>query len=468
MKRPNYLLPYKRIIGLILLLFAGFILFPQITGKKTTSSPYTTRHPEWSRNANIYEVNIRQYTPEGTFNAFAGQLPRLHKMGVDILWLMPVNPIGIKNRKGTLGSYYSVKDYLGINPEFGTLSDFKELVQKAHALGMHVIIDWVANHTSWDNDLITAHPEWYTHDSSGKIIAPVPDWTDVADLDYSNKALWAYMKDAFIYWIKNSGIDGFRCDVAGMIPTEFWQYVIPEVRKVKNVFMLAEWETPELHAAGFDMTYSWNFYHLMNDIAKGTKSATAIDTMLVNEKKDYPPDAYRMLFTTNHDENSWNGTEFERLGDGAKAFTVLSYTLPGMPLMYSGQESAFNRRLKFFDKDSIDWDQYRFSGFFTTLNKLKNGSPVLANGDAGGTFLKINTNNDKQVFCFLRKKGDLIMVVVVNLSGDTQKVQFTGNLPDEEYSEIFTKASFHFTHRGSVILNPWEYRVYQKNNPGKK
>jgi glycosidase len=297
-------------------------------------------HPEWAKNAVIYEVNLRQYTPEGTFKAFEQHLPRLKAMGVDILWLMPVNPIGIKNRKGSLGSYYSIKDYLGINPEFGTLDDFKSLIKKIHALGMHVIIDWVANHTSWDNNLITEHPDWYTHDPGGKIIPPVADWTDVADLNYDKKELREYMTNALIYWVKETGIDGFRCDVAGMLPVHFWNEAIPKVKAIKHVFMLAEDETPEMHDTAFDMTYSWEVYHMMNDIAKGKKTADKMDSVLKKDAAKFPPNAYRMQFTTNHDENSWNGTEYARLGDGAKAFAVMSYTIPGMPLIYSGQESA--------------------------------------------------------------------------------------------------------------------------------
>ena len=458
MKENSFYSVIGKFLVTIILFCIVQLAWSQATNTKSVSSSQVN-HPDWSLNANIYEVNIRQYTPEGTFAAFEKSLPRLKKMGVDILWLMPINPIGIKNRKGTLGSYYSVKDYLGVNPEFGTLDDLKKLVKHAHDLGMHVIIDWVANHTSWDNNLIKNHPEWYTHDSTGKIIAPVPDWTDVADLDYSQKGLWKYMTDALIYWVKEADIDGYRCDVAGMIPVEFWNSAVPGIKKVKNVFMLAEWETPEMHTIAFDMTYSWDLFHLMNDISKGTKTAGDIDALLVKEKRDYPADAYRMRFTTNHDENSWNGTEFERMGDAAKTFAVLCYTLPGMPLIYSGQESALNRRLKFFDKDTIDWNDYRLAGFYTTLNKLKSGNPVLYNGSAGGKMMKLNTDNDKHIYAFLRINDKNTVFVIMNLSGSLQKVMMKGKSFSGNYVDLFTNEKIRFNDGQVITMKPWEYRV---------
>jgi len=245
----------KKLIFLIVVsLFMTYSVQSQNMGKRTT----VVNHPELSRQATIYEVNIRQYTPKGTFKAFEQELPRLQKMGVNILWLMPINPLGEKKRKGSLGSYYSVRDYLTVNPEYGTLQDFKELVRKAHELGMKVIIDWVANHTSWDNELIIKHPDWYKKDSKGNIISPVADWTDVAGLDYSKPGLRQHMTDALAYWVKETDIDGYRCDVAGMLPVDFWNQAIPKIQKIKSLFMLAEEETPKIHDTGlFDASYSW-------------------------------------------------------------------------------------------------------------------------------------------------------------------------------------------------------------------
>lgn len=309
--------------------------------------------PDWAQNATIYEVNVRQYTPEGTFAAFQKHLPRLKELGVDILWLMPINPIGEKNRKGTLGSYYSVKDYKDINPEFGNKNDFKNLVDEIHKLGMYVIVDWGANHTAWDHNWVINHPEYYTKDSLGNFVPPVADWADVVDLNYDNTDLRKEMIDALCYWIKDFNIDGYRCDVAGMIPTEFWNNAREELDKIKPVFMLAEWETPDLHEKAFEMTYAWEIHKLLNSIYKGEKSPEDLKDLIVNDKRKFQDYAYRMLFTSNHDENTWNGTEFERLGEAAEMFAALTYVIPGMPLIYNGQEAGFNKRLEFFEKDEI-------------------------------------------------------------------------------------------------------------------
>jgi glycosidase len=419
-------------------------------------------HPEWSRNAVIYEVNIRQYTPEGTFKAFEQHLPRLKELGVDILWLMPINPIGSVNRKGTLGSYYSIKDYRGINPEFGTLDDFKDLVKKAHSLEMKVIIDWVANHTSWDNNLVAEHPEWYTKDSTGRIIAPVADWTDAADLDYSKEGLREYMKESMIYWVKVADIDGFRCDVAGMVPVDFWNKAVPEIKKVKPVFMLAEWETPEMHDTAFDMTYGWELYKIMNAIAKGEKTANDIDKIWSQEDSLYTPDAYRMRFTSNHDENSWNGTEYDRMGDAAMTFAVLSFTVPGMPLIYSGQEAAFNKKLRFFDKDTIDWDNYNLSPFYSTLIKLKKENKALWNGNAGGILKRIHTHSDKDIYVFLREKEGNTVLVILNLTSASQNVDLNDHTVLGTYTNTFTGETVSLEDESIFSLKPWEYRIFVK------
>lgn len=451
-----------KILAVIVVISAGILIW-SCAGSHQEAGNKTTRHPEWAKNAVIYEVNVRQYTPEGTFKAFESQLPRLKAMGVGILWLMPVNPIGVVNRKGSLGSYYAVKDYLAINPEYGAKDDLKELVKKAHELGMHVIIDWVANHTSWDNNLITEHPDWYKHDSvTGKIIPPVPDWTDVAGLNYKKKELREYMTNALIYWVKEADIDGFRCDVAGMLPISFWNSAVPKIKAVKPVFMLAEWETPEMHDTAFDMTYSWDIYHLMNEIAQGKKTADQLDTILKKEASRYPVDAYRMRFTTNHDENSWNGTEFTRLGDAVKTFAVLCFTMPGMPLIYSGQESAFNRSLKFFDKDLIDWDSYSLAGFYTSLDDLKKENAALSAGSDGGKMIKVASDNDKNIYSFIRKKDNNTVFVILNLSNQEQTATLKGDSFPGEYKSLFENNEIKIDSPLSVTLKPWEYRVYYK------
>ena len=440
----------------------GVIILWLFVRHRIAMKPKGFVHPDWSKNATIYEVNLRQYTLEGTFKAFQQHLQRLKKMGVGILWLMPVNPIGEKNRKGTLGSYYSVKDFLGINPELGTLDDFKNLVNEAHKLGMRVIIDWIANHTSWDNNLITEHPDWYMHDSEGKIKSPVKDWTDAAGLDYTQPGLREYMTNALIYWIDEADIDGYRCDVAGMVPVSFWNEAVPKLKKVKQVFMLAEWETPEMHDVAFDTTYSFDFYHLMNAIAKGEKNATEIDQLWEKETENYPLDALRLRFTSNHDENSWNGTEFERMGEAAQTFAVLSFCVPGIPLVYSGQESASNLRLKFFDKDQIIWDDYKLQDFYTTLIDLKKRNAALWNGAAGGQMTKVTTDNDKDICAFTRIRGSCKLFAIFNLSSKQQAVKFITRNYFGSYMNIFTNESITFSEDTKLTMKPWEYLVLER------
>lgn len=445
---------------LSILLIASFMGLFGCKPKQESAKSGPSPHVDWSRNATIYEVNIRQYTPQGTFKAFEQELPRLKKMGVEILWLMPINPLGQKNRKGSLGSYYSVADYFAVNPEYGTKQDFIDLVKKVHELGMKVIIDWVANHTSWDNPLINKHPEWYKKDSAGTIIAPVSDWTDVAALDYSQPGLREYMTDALAYWIKEADIDGYRCDVAGMLPVDFWNKAVPEIRKIKPIFMLAEEEQPKMHDTAFDATYSWDLFRAMNHIAAGKKPATVIDSIYSAEVKKYPKDAYRMRFTTNHDENSWNGTEFERLGEGARTFAVFCFTFPGIPLIYSGQESAMNRRLRFFDKDTIPWGNYPLESFYTTLTSLKTRNNLLDAGDAGGEFIKVPTSCDKSVYAFIRKTKDNRMLVLLNLSVRDQTAKLSGFEFPGKYEEAFTGTTQVFGNNDKITLKAWEYRVY--------
>lgn len=418
------------------------------------------QHPDWSRYATIYEVNIRQYTPEGTFEAFESHLPRLRELGVDILWLMPIHPIGEKNRKGELGSYYSVKDYYGVNPEFGTMEDFKELVESAHQHGMHVIIDWVANHTSWDNKLTEEHPEWYDKDSTGNYISP-HNWTDVIQLDFSEPGLREYMKNALKYWVIEADIDGYRCDVAGMVPTEFWNDARLELEKLKPVFMLAEAEEPEHHNRAFDMSYSWELLHTMNSIAKGEMTADKIDTVLEKNNERFPKDSYRMRFTTNHDENSWNGTVFERYDEGAKAFAALTFTVPGMPLIYSGQEVGLDKPLEFFQKDVIEWiDRKDFTEFYKKLIKLKHENKALRNGKLGGELEKVKTSKNKSVYAFVREARNDKIFVILNLTGEELNVNLKGKNYFGTYKEIFTGNKADFDRQPRFKLKPWEYRVY--------
>ena len=446
-----------------LILFASIFFFFACEQKSVPATDGNgVVHPAWSRNLAIYEVNIRQYTAAGTFTEFEKHLPRLKEMGVGILWLMPIQPIGELNRKGTLGSYYSIQDYHAVNPEFGTLDDFKSLVKKIHELGMYVIIDWVANHSAWDNPLTVEHSEWFTKDSTGNFVPPVADWSDVIDLNYDNPELRKHMIAAMVYWVRETDIDGYRCDVAGMVPTDFWDAARAELDKTKPIFMLAEWEDPALHKKAFDMTYSWEIYRAMNAIAAGKKTVAAIDSLLNAEAQLYPPDAYRMRFTSNHDENSWNGTEFERLGGGAAACAVIAGAIPGMLLIYSGQEAGLNRRLPFFEKDSIEWREHEFAGRYSKLLHLKRENSALWNGAAGGEFIRVPNSNNQAVFSFVREKSSDKVFVVVNLSNAEQEVVFSGSAFLGAYTEIFSQFAATFSQDARLTLQPWEYRVFVK------
>jgi alpha-amylase len=421
--------------------------------------------PEWTKNAVLYEVNVRQITPEGTFKAFSEHLPRLHDMGVDILWLMPIHPVSKKNRKGKLGSNYAVADYKAVNPEFGTMQDFKELVKKAHDLGMHLIIDWVPNHTGWDHPWITQHPEWYTRDSLGNVVDPInPEtgeswgWTDVADLNYDNAEMRKAMIEAMSFWVKEADIDGFRCDVAHGVPLDFWVETNTALNGIKPLFMLAEAEIPDLrNKGGFLADYSWKFKDLTNAIAKGEKKAFDINEYLALDQAAYQH-GYHIYFTTNHDENSWAGTEFERLGDGHQAFAVLCATIDGMPLIYNGQETATNKRLRFFEKDTIEWQGSEYVDFYKTLCDLKEKNKALWNGEAGGRPLSISME-DNDVFAFHREKDGDKVIVVVNLSGEEKNVQLKDSSLDGAYSNVFAKGTVEFSSEMTIYLKPWDFLV---------
>ena len=345
-----------------------------------------TAHPDWSYNSVVYEMNVRQYTPEGTLAAAARHLPRLRELGVDIVWLMPVYPIGVKERKGTLGSYYAISDYEAVNPEFGTLEDFDRFVADAHRLGLRVILDWVANHTSPDARWIEERPaDWYVRDSLGNTIVQY-DWTDIAKLDYGNADMRAAMAAAMRFWL-NRGIDGFRCDMACEVPIDFWQQTLPALRKeYPGIYLLAEGEAPALHDGAFDASYAWELHHLLNDIAQGRKSAADLRAYVARDSAAMPREAFRLMFTSNHDENSWAGTEFERMGDAARVMALLTFTLPnGQPLVYTGQEMGFDHRFEFFEKDPVPaWEHNGFTDFYTALIRLRHENPALAAGERGG------------------------------------------------------------------------------------
>jgi glycosidase len=432
-----------------------------------TSTSFAQGHQDWSYNLGIYEVNTRQYTEAGTFAAFEGHLDRLKEMGVGILWFMPIHPIGQKNRLGGLGSYYSVRNYLEINPEFGTLNDFRELVREIHERGMTVIIDWVANHTSWDNPLTTEHPEWYSKDSHGNFIAPPgTNWTDVIELDYSQQGLRAYMIEAMKFWALDVGVDGFRCDAVSMVPKDFWEEAIQELKTAEpGLFILAEGDGREWHDAGFDMTYGWGLYGfgggVLKRIADGTNTAADLNTYLTGEKKTYTGGAYRMYFTSNHDENSWQGTTTELFGKAADAFAVLTATCNGMPLIYSGQEAGLDKRLLFFDKDRIVWQDHENADLYSKLLHLKKENRALWNGEKGGPLQRVLTTDNAGIFAFVREKEDDRVLVALNLSDQERTVTLKGTSFIGSYRNVLTGDTVTFAVEAALTLPAWGYVVYK-------
>lgn len=411
------------------------------------AQPTTVNHPEWAKNAVIYEVNTRQFSDDGKFKSVDAQLDRLKDLGVDILWFMPIHPISKKNRKGELGSYYAVKDYKGVNPEFGSLKDFQKLVNNAHARGMKVILDWVPNHTGCDNAWVKSHPEYYARNDKGEMFGPF-DWTDTYKLDYSNPATREAMIDAMAYWLSVVGVDGFRCDVAMQVPVDFWNEARRRLQAIKpDLFMLAEASQPDLEEHAFDMAYNWPMKDLFNAIAYTSgqytytpkegephkfpnHTAADIATLVQQQQADYPYGAYMMNMITNHDLNSWEGTEFERYGDFVPAMAVLSYTLPGMPLIYTGQEVGLNRAFEFFVKDKApDWTPNQWTDFYKALNMLKHERSELSADASVGSMITYRTTSP-DVLVFERRNGDKRTIVGVNLGKLPTPVTFTGSRPD--------------------------------------
>ena len=405
----------------------------------------------------IYEVNVRQFSPEGTFAAVTKEISNIKKLGVKILWIMPIYPIGEENRKEGLGSYYSIKDYRGINPEFGNAEDFKKLVDEAHKNGIYVILDWVANHTAWDHPWVKQHPDWYEQDKNGKMHSPY-DWSDVVALNFDNKEMRKQMIADMKYWLDDFKIDGFRCDMAHEVPTDFWNEAKPQLANGREIFMLAETEKPELLANdAFDAAYGWEIHHIMNDIAKGKKNVSAIDAYMDSIPKKWQADDYKLLFTSNHDENSWAGTEYERMGDAVETFAALTYTLPGIPLIYNGQEEDFNRRLKFFVKDSIDRNpNAKMRGVYEKLGELKITNEAFNGAKKAASYERLKTSDDKSILAFRRKKDTKEAYFIANLTKVTKEV----TVPVHGlYKNFMTNEEVTFDEKTKLKLKPWEYLI---------
>ena len=389
---------------------------------------------EWKHTTNIYDVNIRQYTKEGTFRAFEKEMPRLKNMGVKTLWLMPITPIAQKNKKGSLGSPYAASDYTSINPEFGTLNDFKHLVNEAHRLGFKLIIDWVANHTGWDHIWTKTHPEFYKKEENGAFkIASGMD--DIIELDFSNQDMRKAMIDAMKFWIEETNIDGFRCDLASWVTVDFWKEARPELEKIKPLFFIGEFDELESLEYGkvFDASYSWKWMHKSADFYKNNEPITELVDLL-REYSQIGDSSMRAWFTTNHDENSWNGTEFEKYGDITKSMAIFSATWNGIPLLYSGQELPNLKRLEFFEKDPIEWtNNYQMADFYKTLLNLKSSNPALRGGDSNVVTYLLNTSANDEIFAYIRKNKWDEVLVVLNFS--KEDVEFTIN--DDNISGVF-------------------------------
>ena len=430
------------------------------------ADPYEPRpygrveHPEWSRNATIYQINTRQFTAEGTFRAAERHLPRLRDLGVVIVWLMPVHEIGAVNRKGTLGSPYAVKDYYSVNSEFGTMDDLRHFVATAHELGLRVILDWVANHTAWDSPLVTEHPEWYSRDWNGDL-QPTPwwDWYDIIDLDYGSPGLRRYMTEAMAHWVREADVDGFRCDAAGFVPTDFWENARRELDAVKPVFMLAEWESKDLHARAFDMTYAWSWNDAMHRIARGTLDLTALHVYYSWNEKNFPRDAMRMTFVSNHDKNAWEGTEFEQFGDALEAAIVLSVVGEGMPLIYNGQEAGHDKRLEFYERDPIVWREHALGELYRRLFALKRGNTALWNGHWGARMVPVPSSDPDHVLSFFRRDERDRVFAAINLSDAARTVTFERGPHHGEYEDVFTTERVVLDASSALDLPAWGYRV---------
>jgi len=418
--------------------------------------------PEWTQNLTIYEVNLRQYTTGGTIKEFREHLPRLQELGVGILWFMPIQPIGIKNRKGTMGSYYSIRDYCNVDPFYGSLAEFKALVDEIHEMGMYVILDWVANHTAWDHHWTKSNPEYYTKNEKGEFLPPNPDWSDVLHLNYSVPELQNAMIESMKFWLKETNIDGFRCDMAHLVPTWFWNKAKAALDSLKPVFMLAESENRDLLEHAFHVIYSWKIHHYINKQAKGKSTVFDLDNLLNSEIFEFPKNVTQMFFTSNHDENSWNGSALERLTFGLETFNVFIFTMPGLPLIYSGQEAGFGKRLLFFDKDYIIWKDDKMAYLYKILVNLKKRNPALWHGQNHGDFIRLFTSSGKNVFAFIRRKSDSEVFVILNFSQHPVTFNFNGNELKGIYTDIFSKGKVIFSSDNQIELPQWGYKVYEK------
>lgn len=421
------------------------------------------KHPDWSRQAVIYQVNTRQFTPEGTLKAATAQIPRLKALGVDILWLMPIHPIGEKNRKGTLGSPYSVRDYRAVNPELGAWADLKAFVDTAHANDMKVILDWVANHTAWDHPWVTQHPAWYARDWKGAHVStPWWDWSDIIDLDYSHADLRREMAASMAYWVREAGVDGFRADVAGYVPPDFWTDVRRDLEAIKPVWMLGEFNHRDLHLTSFDSSYGWAWAEALMKIARGQADTGALYGFYSENESAWPTGAQRMIFTSNHDENAWAGTEFERFGPALGNAFALLFTSEGIPLVYNGQEAGNDKRLKFFERDPIVWKAHSHAALIRDWIAFRDAHPALHNAPWGARMVQVKNSDAQKVFSFARAKDGDAVFVIQNYSAEPRTVMLDELPHPGRWAEKGAKEQ-ELAKGVSLDLAPWSTRVFSRN-----
>lgn len=432
---------------------------------------FEKKAPDWYKNAVIYEVNVRHYTPEGTLKAFATHLPRLKELGVDVLWLMPIYPISKVKRKGIVGSPYAVHDYKAVNPDFGTTQDLDQVIQQAHQLGMKVILDFVPNHTGWDHVWMSQHKDWYTtsqdtichpRDNEGK----PTDWYDVADLNYDNREMRAAMLDAMKYWVKEHDIDGYRMDVAGFVPNDFWEEVRPALQSIKPILMLAEWEdVPQHFESCFEINYGWAFHKLLNNIAQGKSKAADLTAHYTAVKAKFPADAAQLLFITNHDENTWNGTEFKRMGKAVDAMAALTFTYEGVPLIYSGQEMENKKQLPLFEKDVIDYPKLNANKqwFYQKLTALKHRNSALWNSTNGAAVEPLNMEDATgQVYAFKRQKEANKVIAMYNFGAKNIATRLIGGTEVGKYTDVFSGKTIDVANNQRFDLPAWGFLILEK------
>jgi len=419
--------------------------------------------PDWSRDAVLYQINTRQFTREGTFAAAQKELPRLKQLGVDILWLMPIHPIGEVNRKGTLGSPYSVRDYYAVNPEFGTEDDLRAFIDAAHAQGFKVILDLVANHTAWDNALSSEHPDWYEKTWDGHF-RPTPwwDWSDIIDLDWSKPGVREHVGKAMEYWVRDFGVDGYRADVAGYIPVDFWETMRARLEAIRPVFMLGEVQQTAHHRAAFDATYAWDWHHTSKRIAKGEADATGLFGYYAENESLWPREAMRMTYIENHDSNAWEGTLYENYGDALPAMTALAFTGEGLPLIHNGQEACNAKRLEFFEKDPIDWSQGEdcaYGDLLADLIAFRDANPALHNGQWGARMSQVVNDRPQQLFGWVRQQGGNKVVGLFNLSNQPVEATLADGLAAGDYREFGTGDAVSVAAGDTISLPAWGFRL---------